>query len=314
MEIMGSGALNLDHVYEVRDLSVLRRAGFDLYPGREISGTPEDAARLHTILHSSGKLLARSGGGSAANTICILAALGHDVAFMGTVGMDEEGRFILESMHGVDCSMVRRSGKSGQCIVIIEELTRDRAMLVVPGSAVPEIPLNLDISGAGILHMSSLALEQGPAIQERLLSMLSPGQIFSFDPGELYASRGMGCMAPLLARTDLLFITIEELRMLDSATGGHAVYRAMNHAGSVPVMVVKQGRRGAAAFVRGQEWFQPAVSVTNVVDNTGAGDAFAAGFIHGFLKRRPVTECLAHAVEMAALSLDDYGRNWLAAM
>ena len=271
--------------------------------------------RLHEILRADGKLLARSGGGSAANTLCILAALGHDAAFIGSVGADEQGRFIVDSMRGVDCSMVRRAGRSSQCVVIMERLSRDRAMVVVPGDAVPEIHSGLDISGAGILHMSSLAMEQGPAIQESLVSMLSPGQILSFDPGELYASRGMDLIASLLSRTDLLFITGEELLMLDRATEGYAVYQALHHDGSsVPVMLVKQGRRGAAAFIRGQEWFQPAVSVTEVMDNTGAGDAFAAGFLHKFLEKCPVTECLAYAVEMAALSLKDYGRNWLAAI
>lgn len=310
MEITGFGALNIDYIYEVEDLAVARHGGFELYPGREISGTPEDAARLHDLLLSEGRLLARSGGGSAANTICTLAVLGHDTAFIGTAGADDEGRFIVDSMRGVDCSMVLRAGRSSQCVVIIERLTRDRAMLVAPGNAVPEVRPGLDISGARMLHMSSLALEQGPAIQERLVSMLSSRQILSFDPGELYASRGMNEIASLLSRTDLLFITRDELLMLDRATEGYAVYQALNHRQSAPIMVVKQGSRGATAFIRGQEWFQPAVPVTDVVDNTGAGDAFAAGFIHRLMEKRPVDQCLAYAAETAAMSLQGYGRAW----
>jgi len=309
MEITGFGALNLDYVYQVDALSIVRHAGFDLYPGREISGSAEDAARLHELLGSEGRLLARSGGGSAANTICILAALGHEAAFMGSAGSDEAGDFILESMKQVDCSMVIRQGQSGQCIVIIEKETRDRAMFVVPGSAVPEIPS--DITNARMLHMSSLALEQGPQIQEELVSMLQPEQILSFDPGELYAQRGMQVLSSLFSRTNLLFITEEELKMLDPEVGGYRVYQALNQDKGAPVMAVKQGSRGAAAFVRGQDWFQPAVKVSEVVDNTGAGDAFNAGFIHMLMKGRPVTECLKYAVELAAASLRDYGRNWL---
>jgi ribokinase len=311
MEIAGFGALNLDHVYEVDNLGMVRDAGFDLYPGREISGSADDAARLHKLLGNEGRLLARSGGGSAANTICILAALGHETAFIGTAGDDDAGDFILGSMGGVDCSMVRRQGLSGQCIVIIESRTRDRAMFVVPGSASPGLPDHLDFSQARMLHMSSLAIDEGPRIQERLAEMMRPDQVLSFDPGELYAARGMKELAALFARTNLLFITREELKMLDPARDGYGVYQALNRERGAPVMVVKQGSRGAAAFVSGQDWFQPAVQVRDVVDNTGAGDAFNAGFIHTIMAGRPVPECLKYAVELAAQSLKDYGRNWL---
>ncbi len=314
MEIAGSGALNLDHVYELSDLSAVRQAGFRLRPGMEISGTADEALRLHAVLGAEGRLLARSGGGSAANTICILAALGHDTAFIGTAGDDEAGEFILTSMQGVDCSMVRRAGRSGECIVIIEEHTRDRAMFVVPGSAPPELPVDPDISSARMLHMSSLAVEEGPAMQEQLVSLLKPDQILSFDPGELYARRGMQEILPLFSRTDLLFITSEELKMLDRASEGYAVYQKLNHRRAAPVMVVKQGSHGAAAFIRGQDWFQPAAPVKEVVDNTGAGDAFAAGFIHGILAGRPVTECLSYGARIAAVSLSAYGRNWLSSL
>ncbi len=311
IEVTGFGALNLDYVYEVADLELIRNEGFELYPGGEISGTPDDAAALHRLCEEHGRLLARSGGGSAANTITVLAALGHKTAFIGSAGDDAEGEFIVESMKGVDCARVVHSGISGQCIVLIDSMTRDRALFVVPGSAVPEISPNFDLSGTKILHMSSLAIEEGPQIQERLVSLLSPGQWLSFDPGELYAKRGMDELAPLLARTDILFVTQDELCMLDSSSGGYAVYQRLNHGKNAPLMVVKQGARGAAAFIRGQDWFVPAVPVKSVVDNTGAGDAFAAGFLHALLEKRPVPECLSEGARIASVSLGGYGRNWL---
>ncbi len=306
-DVTGSGALNLDLIYEVESLECLRCEGFNLAPGREISGTPDDLARLEKSLASCGRQVSVSGGGSAANTVCVLAALGRKTAFAGYVGDDEYGERIMESMPDVGLDMVIRQGTSSVCVVVTEEKGRDRAMFVASGSCQGDFSeIRLIPEEHRCLHISSLAVENGPMLHKNLVEQLAMDTILSFDPGEIYASMGRERLGFLLDRADILFITEEELDML-------AVRPDATHPDffSDALLVKKMGARGASCVKDGRVLMQPAMDVKDIVDNTGAGDAFNAGFMDAFLDDRPLAQCLEQGVRIAALSLSGYGRHWI---
>ena len=331
IDFLGSGALNLDLVYEVNNLEDVRSAGFDLHPGHEISGDHETAKALMDFLHSQGTLMAKSGGGSSANTICALSRLGHKAGFIGTAGEDQAGNFILSSMEGVDSSLVKQIGRSAICIIMIEKMERDRAMFVAahdremefPNSAVLKSVLN-----TRVLHFSSLVRSRGISIQKKLANALKPEQVLSFDPGELYAARGIEALAGILKRTDILFITEEEIKIMTGMagkTGLEAIYPLLseNRTGHNSLglnlfkdtggaaIVCKQGPKGATIYSPEVSVTIPAEKVLKIVDNTGAGDAFNAGFLHVMLQGAPANECLRAGVRLAALSMSAFGRGWL---
>ncbi|MDL1958886.1 MAG: PfkB family carbohydrate kinase [Deltaproteobacteria bacterium] len=328
IDFLGSGALNLDLVYEVDDLEDVRSAGFDLYPGREISGDHETAKALIDFLRSRGTLMAKSGGGSSANTICALSRLGHKVGFVGVAGEDEAGSFILSSMEGVDLSLVKQVGRSAICIIIVEKVERDRAMFVVPHDQEVDFldfAVLKSVSNTRVLHFSSLVRSRGISIQKELANALKPEQILSFDPGELYATRGIKALSGILKRTDLLFVTEEEVKIMTGMAGKaglEAIYPLLGRNGSVGLnlfkdtggtaIICKQGPKGATICSPGMSLTIPAEKVLEVVDNTGAGDAFNAGFLNAMLQGAPAHECLRSGVRLAALSLSAFGRGWLA--
>ncbi len=331
IEFLGSGALNLDMIYEVDDLAEIRSAGFELYPGREISGDHEMAGELIDFLDGHGILMAKSGGGSSANTISALSRLGHKTGFIGVVGVDEAGSFILNSMRGVDFSLVRQVGRSAICIIMIEKVERDRAMFVAPHDHEidfldPEVLRT--VSTARAVHLSSLAGSTGTYIQSRLASALGPGQILSFDPGELYCAKGLGALSSIFKRTDILFITQEEVEMLTDRpyrSGLEAIYpllykRPLGQNGLVlrlfkdiggPVIICKQGPKGATIYSPNGSLSYPAEEVPEVIDNTGAGDAFNAGFLDTMSEGGSAYDCLKAGARLASLSLSAFGRNWL---
>lgn len=309
-DIIGSGALNLDLIYEVESLEMVRREGFSLEPGRELSGSYSDLDRLEKLLARSGRLVSRSGGGSAANTVCALAAMGRRSAFTGYVGDDDYGSFILNSMEGVDLGMVRRQGSSSVCVVIIEKSGPDRAMFAVPGSCHGDFKdIDLCLDNCRCLHLSSLAMDDGPGLQRCLVDSIGKETIFSFDPGEIYASRGLDDLRFFLDRTDILFITEEEIRMLSGSAGPGDTLPSWISPQSL--LVKKMGPRGAMSITKGEVFEKSASHVNNIVDNTGAGDAFNAGFLDFFLDDMAIEACLENGVKTAALSLGDYGRHWI---
>lgn len=327
--VAGSGALNLDLIYEVDSLHGLSAGGRSLEPGRELKGSRAEALDLMEQLERQGRLVAREGGGSCANTLTILARLGRRAgircAFIGSAGSDEEGDMILGSMEGVDTSGVVRRGRSSICIVVLDRKTRDRAMFVSPGDTVLDVDspkVRGIMEDASLFHFSSLAVDQGVQLQLGLLDLAGPETMISSDPGEIYAGQGLASVGSLLARCHLLFVTDFEadmlfgkgakmsriLGLLNACSGSGPLWKRISLA--PPVLVKKSGSRGAGLASRSQELFMPAGRVEHVVDNTGAGDAFDAGFLMGFILGCSAGQCLEMGHMVAAESLTGYGRQW----
>jgi len=120
--IVGFGALNLDLIYEVDDLRTISTSHFRLEPGKELFGSGEEFQSLLNPLNRLGTLKSRSGGGSAANTIAALARMGLSAKFIGKVGEDAEGDFLLENLKPAQTDLICRGAKSGVCPAIPVEV------------------------------------------------------------------------------------------------------------------------------------------------------------------------------------------------
>ena len=309
-DVIGIGALNLDLMYEVADLAVLRKEGWPLQAGRETSLPPEEFQRLLQELTRHGQLKFRSGGGSAANTVTALAGMGFQTGYVGKVGADEEGAFILREMQGVDLSQVKQGERSGVCLVVLDR-QRDRALVVQPYANDDVSFADMDVTvlaQSRFLHLSAFVGDGPFTAQQRLMEVLPEHVQVSLDPGELYARRGMSVVLPLIKRTSILFATAEEISTLTGSADYRRGCRKIALLG--PAMVVcKRGKEGAYLYSQeGEKEFLPAEE-TAVVDNTGAGDVYNAGFLAGILLERPLDECLAFAHKAAAKSLGGYGRE-----
>ncbi len=330
MMIAGCGALNLDIIFEIEDMEPIVKAGFPLSPGRECVLNHEEAKELLALLDSEASLMGKSGGGSAANTICALTKMGHSCYFIGSVGDDEEGQYLLDAMKGVDCTLVTRFGKSSMCIIVVDRVSNDRALAVVPGDLAidPEHPkIQMVLQNARILHISSLAQEKGLEVQRGLASSKGPECLLSFDPGEIYAKRGMEKLAGLLDLTGLLFSSDQEFSSIfhgmsvmevisKKLFGKNAQGKLLKESSffkkmPAPVLAKKSGSRGALLASKANVIHCPAKKVENVVDNTGAGDAFNAGLIDAISKGMDPQDALKNAVSLAAFSLGFPGRDWI---
>jgi ribokinase len=310
LDVIGIGALNLDLMYEVDALADLRKQGWPLHAGREQSLSPAEFRRLLQKLESEGAPRFRSGGGSAANTIVALARMGFQTGFVGRVGADAEGAFILSEMKGVYLAQVKRGGASGICLVVLDR-RRDRTLVVQPNANDALTFEDLDISylaDARYLHLSAFVGDGPFAAQCRLMELLPASVKVSLDPGELYAGRGREAVLPLIKRSSIIFATAYEICMLMSTKDYKAGCKEIAALGPDTV-VCKRGEQGTYLFSsEGEAQFRPERE-TEVVDNTGAGDVFNAGFLAGLLLRKPFQTCLAFAHALAAKSIGGYGRQ-----
>jgi sugar/nucleoside kinase (ribokinase family) len=122
----------------------------------------------------------------------------------------------------------------------------------------------------------------------------------NYDPSEKWA----GGIHDTLAHTDVFMPNEAELAAISGQTNLESGLRTLGE--HVPLVVVKQGGEGATAWHEGQATRQGSIPV-QVVDTTGAGDSFDAGFIYGYLNGYPLEKALKLATVCGALSTQAAG-------
>ena len=233
-------------------------------------------------------------GGSAANTAVGLARLGVKTGYIGKVAIDNEGRFLLQSLEreGIDTTgvVISEIGRSGVVMGYVDP-KGERALYVAPGVNNSLTSREVDpeyVSSAKFLHLTSFVGEEPFKAQINLLENLPERVKVSLDPGHLYASKGLEKLRPLIRR---LFVFMPNERELRAITG-KGLYEGTEVLleEGVKMVVVKLGKRGC--YINdGEKSLHIKAYEVDVIDTTGAGDAFCAGFLYGLLKNKGLREC-----------------------
>ncbi len=159
-------------------------------------------------------------------------------------------------------------------------------------------------------HVHVCGLWQGRALHASLPALFDAlrarGVTLSLDTGYDPSDRWGDPLPALLSRVDLFFPNEVEALRISGASTLEAALSAL--AGQVPLVVLKQGAQGAIARRGGEYAARPAFQV-EVVDTTGAGDAFAAAFLHGWLQRLSLADTLTLANAAGALAVTRIGAS-----
>lgn len=278
LALLGCGALNVDLIYRLPRESALW----------ELVGPPGSEQVMDVALRAAvdqglaGYTPSRSGGGQAANTVCAMARLGYRTAMVGRVGDDDDARFVLEELRPADGSLLAQSGTTGRVYVLLDE-DGERRNLVWGGAndafAAEDLPAQ--VPPVRFALFTSFVGDGPLAAQLALLARLPAATEIAFDPGELYAHRGVGRVLPILERCSYLFANERELEMLCSRSLPEALELVLK--AGVKLVVCKMGSRGARLVGRGLDLYVPPLAA-EVVDVTGAGDVFAAGFLAALIE------------------------------
>lgn len=263
--------------------------------------------------------ISRHAGGSAANTAAWMSSLGVDVDFVGCVGSgDRERHSAALRAHGVTAHLSEDLERVTGTIVIIVN-GEQRTMLTDRGAnaslTVAQVTDEL-LASAGVLHLTGYSLVDSFTANE--LSTLierahAHAVLVTLDPGSVgfIDDYGVEAFRDAIRGIDVLLPNHDEGRLLAGITDTAGVddTEAMLTAllELAPAVVLTHGARTVAIARRDRGIENVTVNPVDVVDPTGAGDAFTAGLISALLTDVDLVEAAAAGVRVAALAVTRAG-------
>lgn len=252
-------------------------------------------------------------GGVGANTSAWMAVRGEHVTLVGAVGPDVFGRTIRERLStvGVDVHLTEAPDATGACVIIVDR-RRERTMFPDTGanSAVQLADVIAAVHAGDHLHLSGYTVVNR-ATRDVALGALDHarrvGATCSLDPASA---------APILSHRELFDSVVPLVDVLlaneleaEALTGREDPHSALEVlADRTPCVVVKIGARGALARDAMGTVEAPS-HATRIVDTTGAGDAFTAGFLPSWLRDEGLLRALDSGQEVAALAVARVGAS-----
>lgn len=273
----------------------------------------EGARRLYDAMGPAKEV----SGGSAANTLAGLAALGAKCAFIGQVADDQFGTVFTHDMRagGIDFDTPPRAERvppTAQCLIFVTP-DAQRTMNTFLGASqfLPAAALDeRAIAAARVLYLEGYLWDpQEPraAMRRAIEASRAAGREVAFTLSEVFViDRHGDDFRQLIAEglIDVLFANHTELAALTGEKALEAGIAALKD--KVPTLVVTCGADGATAVKGGARATVPSVA-TKVIDTTGAGDLFASGFLFGHVRGEPLERCLMRGAICAAEVISHYG-------
>lgn len=246
-------------------------------------------------------------GSSAVIFACGAARLGLKTVFIGKVGDDLFGKFMVDSMNqrGIDTSGIVLDPliKTGISVILAKQ--SDRAILTYPGS-IPELTfqdINFEIiSNCKHLHLSGYFLLDKLKRDATKLFMKAKeaGLSLSLDTNYDPSGRWDDGLQELLPLTDVFLPNDAEAKAISNEINLEAAIQKLTAV--VPTLGVKLGIEGAITRWRGYPQIKRKALPVDVVDTVGAGDSFDAGFIYGYLQGWSPERTLHLAITCGSLS------------
>jgi sugar/nucleoside kinase (ribokinase family) len=275
-----------------------------------------DTARAEELYAAMGPAREISGG-SAANTLAGMAALGAQCAFIGQVADDQLGAVFSHDIRavGIDFDTPPRKGEppTARCLIFVTP-DAQRTMNTFLGASQFLPPAALDdatVASAAILYLEGYLWdpeEPRSAMRRAIEVARGAGRKVAFTASESFVIERHGDDFRALieeGKIDILFVNEHELATLTGESDFEAGISAV--AGKVPVLVATRSEKGAIAIAGGQRAEVAAEPVEKVVATTGAGDLFAAGFLTGHARGESLERCLRMGAICAAEVIGHYG-------
>ncbi len=275
-----------------------------------------DAGGADKLYEAMGPATEKSGG-SAANTLAGLASLGTKCAFIGQVADDQFGQVFAHDIRSAgiafDTPAREEEPPTGRCLIFVTpDGERTMNTFLGAGQFLPAAAIDEKLIADGaILYLEGYLWdpeEPRKAMRRAIDVARSAGRKIAFTASESFVIDRHGDDFRSMIEDgviDILFVNESELATLTGKDDFEDGLAALS--GKLPVLVATKGEHGAVAIANGERAEVAAEPVAKVVDTTGAGDQFAAGFLSGHAKGLPLETCLKRGAVAAAEVISHIG-------
>ena len=255
-------------------------------------------------------------GGSGANAAAGIAALGGKVAFVGRVADDQLGQVFAHDIRAAGVDFLTPFADTGnptaRCLILVTP-DAQRTMNTFLGASQDLTTADVDydlVARAGITYLEGYLWD--PELPRAAMATArevakANGRRVAFTLSDTFCverhRRDFQDLAD--GRVDVLFANETEICSLYEVGNFDSAVRAIR--GKLPITVITRSEKGAIVLAGDETIHVPAVPVAKVVDTTGAGDLFAAGFLHGLSQGRPLDVCARLGAVAAAEVISHYG-------
>ena len=277
VDVIGLGACNIDFLQKVPRFV-----------------NPDDEVEI--------KSLQLSVGGSASNFAVGLSRLNVNSGILARIGNDYFGEIAIKEFkkEGVNTDrLIKTNLKTGKVFIAIEP-HGERSMYTFIG-ANKKFKLEKEdieyIKSSKILHITQMYKDVVEKASKKANTL-------SFNPGPILSSFGINKLEKIIEKTDILFLNKKEMEILTGADIDKGSSILLDIGAEMVIVTCRE--QGASLYTKKEIIYSPSKNV-EVVDTTGAGDSFAAGFISAFLKNKNLKESLDYANLVASYCVGKCG-------
>lgn len=263
-------------------------------------------------------------GGAESNVLIGLARLGHDVSFISQVGNDPFGKRIIKAIRaeGVDVSHVKVVDDAPTGLLFKETKNKRethvyyyRSESAASNMTVENIPFE-QITKAKYIHLTGITPAISLSCREMIFKVLEVARAHEvpiiFDPNVRFKlweeEEARAILLAIIEQSDYILTGISEAQFLlgTTSTNYEDICRNLTSREN-QVVVVKNGADPTAYSYQGVVKEVPVPPVADILDPVGAGDAFAAGFIHGLLTDQSLDTCVAYGNALGGCVIQQFG-------
>ncbi len=257
--------------------------------------------------------ISTQGGGAAANVASWLSVSGTAAHVIARVGDDAAGQTVLSELdkYGVAHSQTLIPGANTGVVIVLVDALGERTMFPDSGAnsglSLADLPPLDEITAVYLSGYPLVNPKSREGVLDILRAVKERGLPVIFDPSTVgvLLEVGLNQVREWLALVDVVILNEEEAHFLSGKN--NPIEAAAELLKKTPLVVIKRGGNGALAQARGSAVVQIPAVETEVLDTTGAGDAFAAGFILAWANDGDLIDALNSGASLAAKCVSTLG-------